>query len=71
MNRNLPIKAVLEPYPAAVLLQFVNTLPAPTMDGLKYYTIKSSDGIPLSVWGVNAEDVLAQFDDFIKLLIFA
>lgn len=71
MIRNLQIKSVLEPYPASVLLQFVDTLPAPRVDGLKYFNIKSSDGISLSVWGANTEDVLTQFDDFIKLLIFA
>lgn len=71
MSHNLQIKSVLEPYPATVLLQFINTLPIPKTDGLKYYSIKSSDGIPLSVWGINTEDILVQFDDFIKLLIFA
>ncbi len=71
MTRNPQIKSVLEPYPATVLLQFINTLPVPKVGGLKYYSIKSNDGIPLSVWGLNTEDVLTQFDDFIKLLIFA
>lgn len=71
MPFNLLITNTFKKYPLTIILQFIDAQPAPEASLYQFFTIKSSEGLKAQVWGQNPQDVLEQFDDFVKLLIFA
>ena len=71
MVNNSHIQARLAKYPMTIILEFIGSLPPPDSTIYRFYKVKSLEGLPAQIWGLDAEDVLSQFDDFAKLLIFS